>query len=548
MSESISREEKELVKDLAWNEFYHRREMVKQLSHPKRDLDADCGYEQTSKLTPELFLDLYERFPLATRVVDLPVDDSWRKFPYIYENKDPDAETEFERAWKNLDHHLNGEAEDNYLVDDADSGIWEYLKRADKLSRIGHYGIIMLELDDVDGVNVTWKDPAPNCNYDEEYESSFIAINAHEEAPASQTKLIGLRCFDQVHAEIVEWYESGPMTGHPRMYRVKLQDAETTTTDSATLGVRERDVDVHWSRVIHIADGLMSSEFIGTPAMRPVVNDIQDLRKIYGASAEGYWRVAFPWLSFESHPNLGAKSVINKETLADEVERAKNTLDRYMATVGGTWKTISGSVTDPAFHITPRIEAICVYLGVPVRIFKGSERGELASSTDRDTWNERMMLRQQSYLTPKVIAPFLNRLIKVGVLPKPAEGFQVEWPDLTTLSLQAKATWAVTQVNAITKYIGGGGDYLISPKDFLTKVLGFSHSEAKEILDNTQTHIDDNVDETEVIGREPKPIEPMNKFDEILQKRNGNQTVEGLNDQIEVAGREGDEEVPTEGE
>jgi hypothetical protein len=159
-----------------------------------------------------------------------------------------------------------------------------------------------------------------------------------------------------------------------------------------------------------------------------------------------------------------------------------------------------------------------------------------------------MMLRQQSYLTPRVIAPFINRLIKVGVLPVPTGGFQIEWPDLTTLSLQAKATWAVTQVNAITKYIGGGGDYLIAPKDFLTKVLGFTHSEAKDILDNTQTHIDDNVDEDEVIGREPKGPNPMDKFDEILQKRNGDKTVKGLNDQIEVDGREGDEEVPAEGE
>lgn len=548
MSDPLSREDRDLIKDLAWNEFYHRREMVQKLSHPKRDLDADCGYEETGKLVPELFLDLYERFPLATRVVDLPVDDSWRKFPYIYESKDPDQETEFEKAWKELDHNLDSSIQENYLVDENGSAIWEYLKRGDKLSRIGHYGVIMLELDDVNGDTRTWKDPAPGFEEEEGFETSFIAVNAHEEPTTGGTRLLGLRCFDQVHAEIVEWYEAGPMTGHPRMYRVKLQDAETTTTDSATLGIRERDVDVHWSRIIHLADGLTSSEFIGTPAMRPVINDIQDIRKIFGASGEGYWRSAFPWLSFESHPNLGAKGVIDQDALAEEVERAKNTLDRYMATVGGTWKTISGDVTDPDPHITPRIEAICVYLGVPVRIFKGSERGELASSTDRDTWNERMMLRQQSYLTPRVIAPFINRLIAVGVLPAPSAGYQVEWPDLTTLSLQAKATWAVTQVNAITKYIGGGGDYLIAPKDFLVKVLGFSHSEAKEIIEHTQEHIDDSADETEVIGRQPTGPNPIDKFDAILEKRNGDQEERGLDEQQEVAGLDGDEDSSTEGE
>ena len=40
--------------------------------------------------------------------------------------------------------------------------------------------------------------------------------------------------------------------------------------------------------------------------------------------------------------------------------------------------------------------------------------------------------RQEGYLTPFVIRPFVDRLIALGVLPTPEEGYIVFWPDLGT--------------------------------------------------------------------------------------------------------------------
>lgn len=542
--DSLTPNERDILKDLMFNEFYHRREILSKLSHGKRDLYQDTGWEETANLTPEMFMDLYERFPVATRVVDLAVDESWRKQPTVWESKDPDNKTAFEQAWDDLDHRLGVTVEKNWFVDDEGSVVWEMLKRVDRLSRIGHYGTLVLELDDVDGENVKWSDPAPGFESLDDEEGIFSpsaapsTLNAHvgDKAAGTKTRLVGIRAFDQLTAEVIAWYDRGEMEGRPRLYRVKLYDTASTPSASSGAGVRERDVDIHWTRVIHVADNLMSSEYMGTPVMRPVINDLQDLRKIFGASGEGYWRMAFPWLSFESHPNLGSKGVMDQEALREEVERAKNTLERYMATVGGTWKTIAGEVSDPNPHVMARLEAICVYLGCPVRIFKGSERGELASSQDKDAWDERMIARQTNYITPRIIVPFINRLITVGVLPPPTQGYHVAWPDLTTLSLQAKATWAVTQVNAIIKYVAGGGDFLISPKDFLTRVLGFTPQEASDILEATESHLKENpTEDDDVIGRAPS-VKPMDKHDDLLEKREGSRTVKGLEKQKAVAG------------
>lgn len=524
----LSASDREVLGDLTFNAYYHRREIQDKLSHPKRDLYQDCGYPESSELSAAKFLDLYERFPIATRVIDLPVDESWRIQPVVFETKELE-ETEFEKAWNSLNQSLYSQVETNHHIGDHGSLVWEVCKRADKLSRIGSFGVLLLELSDIDGENVTYDKPAPG----------FSLSGEDSGGNATDITLVGLRCFDETHVDIVEWYTEGPLNGRPRMYSVTISETDNNTGEHHAIGVTTQDVQVHWTRIVHLADGLTNSEFVGTPALKPVVNEIMDLRKVFGASGEGYWRMAFPWLSFESHPNLGGKATIDKDALSEEVERAKNTLERYMATVGGSWKTIAGTVTDPKPHIDPRISAICVYLGCPVRIFNGSERGELASSTDKDSWDERMIMRQTSYITPKIIAPLVNRLITTGVLPVPSEGFGVRWPDLTTLSLQSKATWAVTQVNAITKYVQGGGDYLIAPAHFLTKVLGFSPQEAQEILNHTQEHIDEGVDDPEaLIGRIPVP-EPIDVDDAILKKRDSGKKQEaGLDEQQKVAGNE----------
>ena len=90
-------------------------------------------------------------------------------------------------------------------------------------------------------------------------------------------------------------------------------------------------------------------------------------------------------------------------------------------------------MVDPSPQIEAQIDAICVQIPIPKRIFIGSERGELASSQDKGSWNERLEARHNNYLTPRVVATFVDRLITLKVLPEPVE-YQIEWPNLNDLT------------------------------------------------------------------------------------------------------------------
>jgi len=96
------------------------------------------------------------------------------------------------------------------------------------------------------------------------------------------------------------------------------------------------------------------------------------------------------------------------------------------------------TVVDPTAQIAVQIEAICIKLGIPIRIFKGSERGELASSQDDAAWNDRLRLRQMYYITPRIVIPFIDRLIMLGVLSEPV-GYSVTWDDLESTTKADKA-------------------------------------------------------------------------------------------------------------
>ncbi len=244
--------------------------------------------------------------------------------------------------------------------------------------------------------------------------------------PAGQPlrKLLFLRAFDESLVQIVQ-YEANvrnPRFGMPVMYRVTLNDPRE---QHSGIGLPLATVRVHWSRIIHLADtgaNAGSSIIFAPPRMRPVLNRLLDLRKLYGGSAEMYWRGAFPGYTLSTHPQLGGDVNVDASSIRDQMEQYMNGLQRYVMLMGMSMEGLAPQVVDPTQQIAVQIEAICIQLGCPVRVFKGSERGELASSQDDAAWLDRLRERQNNYLTPLVIVPFIDRLIAMNVLPVPLSG------------------------------------------------------------------------------------------------------------------------------
>lgn len=450
-STGLDQKDKALIRNMVENSSLMRSSLLNKLIDSRRDIDDECGYPK--ELTVEQYKIMYDREGIATRVVSLYSEESWVHDPEIIETEDPE-ETEFEKAWKNLDNTRQ---------------IISYMMKGDELSGIGTFGIILLGIND----GKTLDQPVEGIN------------ERGEKTGTVQYELIYLRTFDEssVRVEKSEMDQTNPRFGKPVLYSVAFESTNMTRifdTGKTKVSTSQQHI-IHWTRIIHLADNRKSSEVYGVPRMQTLFNRLYDIRKISGGSAEMFWKGGFPGYSFEMDPNAKAPTTAEQETMRDAITEYANGLQRYIRLQGVKVNSLAPQVADPRNHVEIQLELIAIALGVPKRIFMGAEQAKLASTQDQESWNKKVARRQKKYLTPYIVRPMIDRLIAFGILPE-VEDYRVEWPDLNTESDQDKATTLRTQVEAYAKYVGGGVDSLIPPEEFLSMLAGFTPDQIKQII------------------------------------------------------------------
>lgn len=496
--EAMIRNSLSKLQDLAINAMTSRQEWLRKWADPRRNYDDECGYVTTTAVDVDILKKLFERDPVARRVCEIQPLESWKIQPMVYEDEDVETETEFEKAWDNLCSMLRGRS---WFRDKEDKSnpLWEYLIRADILSGIGGWGVLLLGIDDgkplsepVDGIESGEAYVGPEVRY--AYGGAGYLYNQETlpTPPKTRRKLLFIRPFDQVNAEVVR-VETDPRNsryGLPTMYQLKMEDPTGNTVTTRTEAV-------HWTRCVHIVDNLTTSETSGSPRLQVVHNRLTDLMKVYGGGGEGYWRGAFPGLSIESHPQLGADVKIDPVQMRDQMENYMNGLQRYLGLGGFTAKSLAPQVVDPTPQVMLFLQAICIRIGCPMRVFLGSERGELASSQDERAWTDRMKLRQTMHVIPRIIVPVIDRLIMMGVLPEPKDGYCVHFPDLDQMNAKERSEVTKNNTESLAKYVAGGVNTVVGEKDFLTRFLHFSDKDAESILENAMPP---ETDDDELLG------------------------------------------------
>lgn len=429
------------------------------LDGANRDIDQECGYPAT--ISKDQYRKLYDREGIAKRVVSVLPEESWTMEPEVYETEDPDK-TEFETEWDALQEKHN---------------IFHYLHRVDNLSGIGRFGVLLLGIGDgkdllepVDGIN----------------ERGEKIGNANHE-------LLFLRAFDESVLTVDSREEDlrNPRYGFPLVYSVNFQDATGATGPDAN--ARK----VHWSRMLHVADGRDMSEVYGTPRMQAVYNRLYDLRKILSSSGEMFWKGGFPGLVFEANPDMTQAGIeIDAKEMREEFENYSNGLQRYIALTGMTAKQLAPQVADPTAHVEIQLKAIAVAMSIPFRILFGSEQAKLASSQDARNWAKRVAKRQNTYLVPMVIRPFVDRLMALGIL-REVEQYTVKFPDLMTPTDEDKAKVAGTITEALAKYVAGGVDQMVPPESYMTQILGMDQETVDAIMKEAEKYSDEKEAEEE---------------------------------------------------
>jgi len=142
-------------------------------------------------------------------------------------------------------------------------------------------------------------------------------------------------------------------------------------------------------------------------------------------------------------------------------------LERVLALDGADIDVLGGQVVDPSGLFEIIASLIAAASGIPKRILFGSERGELASSTDQENWAGQIASRQTRFAEPQMLRAFVDWCIRNGALPQPQNGnYEVEWSSLFEMSDKEKLEIAEKKANVLKSLAPAGAvELLITPEE-----------------------------------------------------------------------------------
>lgn len=402
----------------------------------ERDLYSTLGYPSYVSANDMIFR--WKRQDIARAIVDRPVKATWQGEINITESSEED-ETALEKAYKELDKKLK---------------LISKFTRLDRLSQLGRYSVLFLGFDD--SAPDTWALPI---------------------SPGKR-ELRYVRPVSEKNAEISTW-ENDPTNeryGQPRLYHIKLE--KPGQKDSIT------SLTVHHSRVIHLAQDLLEDDIEGHPVTESVFNRLMDIEKLVGGSAEMFWRGARPGYAAKAQEGYKIGEAVKKD-FQEQVKEYENDLRRILMSEGVDIESLAQQIADPKGHLEIQLQMISAVTQIPMRILLGSERGELASSQDATAWKEFIQARRDEMAAPRIIRPFVDRLISVGALPpikEDDEGYDVSWPDLFSMNDGDKADIGTKMTQALKQYTESGAEMSVPFEAFLTYFLKMDEQDVQHIL------------------------------------------------------------------
>ena len=411
----------------------------------ERDIYTALGY--TKSPTFDDYQARYERQDVAGAVINKPVQGCWRMAPSISENED--EMTAFEKATEDLIKRLR---------------LFHYFTRVDKLASLGQYAVLFLGFGD----GLEFSAPVTRA-------ANLLYVMPYSEAKAD--------------IATYETSDVSPRYGLPLTYKINMSIG---TSDMSISKV------VHHTRVIHVVEDAGESNVFGTPRLQRILNRLQDLELVTGGSSEMFWRGGFPGYNF----NIADDATLGEQDLSElrtQIEDYMHGLKRYLRTRGVDVESLTPQIADPSNNIDALLDLISCATNIPKRILLGSERGELASTQDEKNWAAYLDERRRNHCEPAILRPTIDRLIEVGVLPTPPQGYDVEWPDLLAPGTKEIAEVGELRSRALKNYADSiGAQDILVPSLFL-ETIGYTQAE----IDKNEATIAENVNTVDGDDDEP---------------------------------------------
>lgn len=417
----------------------------------KRDLYAALGYLATLK--PVDYRNRYDRGGIAKRLVEAFPQSTWRGGGEIVENDDPENQTKFEREFHELNQRL---------------GVWSTFLKADILAGLGRFSIILLG--------------APGA-----YDAPLTRLRAEDlrylSAKSERDVTIPQYVVDKSDARF----------GHPEFYAISSPVvAGYAVAGQQASGAALSQPRVHWTRVIHVAEGLLDDPVFGTPRLRAVWNYLDDLDKVVGGGSEASWKRIDGGKQFDLDGSMPMPSEADLAALREKLDAYTNGLERNLTTRGVKINDLGSNVSAFGSNADCIISLISATTGIPQRILLGSERGQLASQTDETNYDDRVADRRNEFASTQVVRPFVDRLIMLGALPKP-EQYNARWPETDTLDDAGRMAMAKTAAEVNAKM----GETVITRDEIRDRILGYPPMSEIEGDDELDVRVEDEDDAEE---------------------------------------------------
>lgn len=340
-------------------------------------------------ITPDMLFEMYHRGGIAERIIHAYPDEIWANPADLY--ADSSGNDEWTKAWRDIEGGTN---------------IWEAVWRADRLSRIARYSIILV------GTNKgNLSQPLRNASeilYLQPYSERAARITAYETDPKSPRFNLPLE-----------------YTIYPEVDDNAKRSSTISPDGSAPM---RGSFKVHHSRVIHIAQGVLEDEVFGTPMFGSIWNYLTDLQKVVGGSAESYWLTANRGMQVDVDKDMELNED-DAAALSEEIDEYSHQMRRVLRTRGVQIKDLGSRVADPRGPYTTLVQLISGSKAIPQRILLGSEAGHLASTQDKGNWAGQVENVRALESEPRILRPMLMFFQNAGLLPEPKDDVIADWPD-----------------------------------------------------------------------------------------------------------------------
>lgn len=383
----------------------------------------EFGYPDA--LTFDNFYRQYRRGSTGFAAVHKLLDSCWMDRPTIIDG-DEDRESTKTTPWEKSVTKLMKKH-------------WAKIKDADRRNMVGRYSALLIQVKD----NRDWSEPVDVALVQRLGSAALVKLIPAWEPQVKPGNL-----------DIDTWSET---YGQPVSYQFNEQPIGDEGTYSSP-----RSVQVHPDRIILLCEGSEDENILsGIPLLEAGYNDLLDIEKTKGGSAEGFLKNASRQLAMEFDAATQIDTLIKQakdagynnlgDAMNDKVNKLNRGTDAAIAMQAGKASVLSVAAADPTPTWTVSANSFASTIQCPFNILFGKQTGNLASEEDKTAWANRCNARRWGFMSD-VITRVIERFWTIGIIDPPVSGeVTLAWSDLLAPSEKEKLANMATMADVAQK-------------------------------------------------------------------------------------------------